>query len=130
VEKCAPARYGGASRDRFIKDVAMDLIVNTGKLDYRRTVTWPQASAADNATLPRYAPIWSMVCATIQVVGSGSAVIKGSNDGVNYVTLKDLAGNDLTVAAGELKEFSSGVAFVKPEMTGGPADVIITHWQG
>lgn len=108
----------------------MALIIDTGKLDYRRTATWDNVAAADNATMPRYAPVWSLVCATVQVVGAGSATIKGSNDGVNYVTLKDLAGDDLVVAAGALKEFSSGVAFIKPEMTGGPVSIIVTHWQG
>lgn len=108
----------------------MDLIVNTGKLDLRRTVTWPLAVAADNPTIPRYAPVWSLVCASIQVVGAGSAILQGSNDGVNFVTLKDLVGDYLDVAAGDLMEFSSGVAFIKPLITGGPVSVIVTHWQG
>lgn len=108
----------------------MDLIVNTGKLDLRRTVTWKGAAAADNATIPRYAPVWSLVCASIQVVGTGSAILQGSNDGVNYVTMKDVEGNDLNVSAGGLKEFSSGVAFIKPVITGGPLDVIVTHYAG
>lgn len=108
----------------------MELLVNTGKLDYRRTVTWKAASAGDNATIPRYAPIFSLVCASIQVVGSGSAVLQGSNDGVNYVTMKDIAGDDLDIAAGEVVEFSSGVAFIKPVITGGPVDVIVTHYAG
>lgn len=108
----------------------MDLIVNTGKLDLRRTVTWKGAVAADNATLPRYAPVWSLVCASIQVVGAGSATLQGSNDGVNFVTMKDVAGDDLVVAAGALMEFSSGVAFIKPVITGGPLDVIVTHYAG
>ncbi len=108
----------------------MDLIINTGKLDLRRTVTWPLATAAMNATLPRYTPVWSLVCASIHLVGAGSALLQGSNDGVNFVTLKDLAGDDLDVAAGALKEFSSGVAFIKPLVTGGPVSIIVTHWQG
>jgi hypothetical protein len=108
----------------------MDLIIQTGKNDTRRSVTWKGVAAVDNASMPRYAPLFSLVCASMQVVGAGSATLKGSNDGVNYVTLKDLAGNDLLVAAGEVVEFSSGVAFIKPEMTGGPADVIVTHWAG
>lgn len=108
----------------------MELIVNTGKLDLRRTVTWPLATAAMNATLPRYAPVWSLVCASIHLIGSGSCLLQGSNNGVDFVTLKDVEGVDLDVAAGALKEFSSGVAFIKPVVTGGPVSIIVTHWQG
>lgn len=108
----------------------MDLIIQTGKNDARRSVTWKGAAAADNASMPRYTPLFSLVCASVQVVGAGSVALQGSNDGVAYVTLKDLAGDDLVVAAGELKEFSSGVAFIKPLVTGGPADIVVTHWAG
>lgn len=108
----------------------METITNTGKQDLRRTFTWKGALAADNPTIPRYAPVWSLVCASVHVVGTGSAILQGSNDGVNFVTLKDTQGADLDVAAGALKEFSSGVAFIKPVITGGPLDVIVTHWAG
>lgn len=113
----------------------MEFIVQTGKHDTRRTVTWKEVAAVDNATLPRYAPLFSLVCASIQLVGvAGGATVTlmGSNDGVTYHTLKDLMGNNISLTSAGIIEFSSGVAFVKPNIVGGAGDfdLVLTHWQG
>jgi hypothetical protein len=108
----------------------MTLTISTGKNDTRRSATWAAVAAADNPTMPRYAPLFSMVCASLQVVGGGTVTLEGSNDGVTYATLKDLAGDDLVVAGPGYVEFSSAAAFVRPRIAGGPVDVILTHWAG
>ena len=104
--------------------------VETGKRDTRRTITWAGAQAADNATMGRYQPLFSLTTASVQVSGTGSAALHGSNDGVNYVPLNDLAGAAISLSGGAIAEFSTGVAFIKPVVTGGPVTITVAHWAG
>jgi hypothetical protein len=98
--------------------------------DARRIATWKQVALADNAAIEMYDPLISMVCASIQIIGTGTVSLKGSNDGVNFQDVKDLEGNDIVVSDMNIVEFSSGMAFYKPSITaGGPVDIIISHWK-
>lgn len=112
----------------------MALTITTGKNHTRRIATWDGETTAGNASIARYAPLVSLVCASVQVsgtIGGATIVLQGSNDGVTYATLKDTAGNDISFTAAGYAEFSSAAAFVKPSISAGTGDsinVILTHW--
>ena len=57
--------------------------------------------------------------------GGASVGLEGSNDGVNFVALKDIAGNNISFddIAG-IEEFSTAVAFIRPSYFGGTAMVV------
>lgn len=61
----------------------------------------------------------------VQVIGTfGGATItlRGSNDGTNYFTLKDLQGNDISFTATGAAEFSTSAAYISPASSGGSGD--------
>ncbi len=64
--------------------------------DYNRwAATWADLTTAGNAAIVRYAPKVSMVVASVQVTGTfggATVTILGSNDGTNYVAIKDKDG--------------------------------------
>ena len=65
---------------------------------------------------------------SVQVTGTfGGATItlQVSNDGTNYVTLKDGIGNDITFSAAGMREFSTAALYLKPTSSGGTADNVI-----
>ncbi len=112
----------------------MALTMTTGKSHARRIATWTGETTAGNASIPRYAPHVSLANASVQIggtFGAATVVLQGSNDGVTFATLKDLAGNDISATSAAYFEFSSGAAFVKPSISGGTGDsinVTLTHW--
>lgn len=53
---------------------------------------------------------------------STTGVLQGSNDGVVYATLTDLAGNAISATAAKIQEFSSSVLYLKPGVSGGGTD--------
>jgi hypothetical protein len=62
---------------------------------------------------------------SVQVTGTfGSATIalQVSNDGTNFVTLKDGSGVAITFTAAGMAEFSTAARYIKPTSSGGTAD--------
>ena len=114
----------------------MALTQTTGKNHTRRIAAWAEETTAGNASVPRYAPLVSLVTASVQVggtFGGATVVLQGSNDGVTYATLKDFQGNNISFTSAGYAEFSSGAAFIKPSISGGTGDsinVTVTHWAG
>lgn len=63
--------------------------------------------------------------------GSGTVTLKGSNDGVNYVDLKDPLGNTISFTAAGLKQVLEFCRFYKPVITGSTdAEVTVTIMAG
>jgi len=60
---------------------------------------------------------------SIQVTGTfgsgGTLVIRGSNDGTNYVTLNDAEGNALSLTAAGIESVQEITRFIRPEVTAG-----------
>lgn len=114
----------------------MALTQTSGKNHTRRIATWTGETTAGNASIQRYAPMVSLSTASVQVSGTlglATVVLQGSNDGVTYATLKNIAGTDISFTAAGYVEFSSAAAFIKPSISGGTGDsinVIVTHWAG
>lgn len=72
------------------------------------------ASLSTNGTVP--------IISAVQVVGSfgGAAVtMQGSNDGVNWINLKDVDGSAISLTAEGGAEFSCAYRFMRPNASGG-----------
>lgn len=96
------------------------------------TVTWSDLSTADTATA--YGPIRGGVgsFASVQLTGTwggATVVLQVSNDGVNFVTLKDRNGTNVSATANNWFELSTSGLYLKPVSSAGTADnvdVVIT----
>jgi P pilus assembly chaperone PapD len=85
---------------------------------------WTDYSTADDAT-PVKVQNMQGLAGSAQVTGTfGGATIalQVSNDGTNYVTLKDGSGTAITFTAAGMAEFSTAALFIKPTSSGGTAD--------
>lgn len=60
---------------------------------------------------------------SIQFVGTfgtgGTVVLEGSNDGVNYVTLTDPQGNNISKTSASIEAISEATRYVRPRVTAG-----------
>ena len=85
---------------------------------------WTDYSTADTSSPARIQNMEGLA-GSVQVTGTfGGATIalQVSNDGTNFVTLKDIAGVDISLTAAGLREFSTAALFLKPTSSGGTAD--------
>lgn len=85
---------------------------------------WTDYSTADDA-VPVKIQNMQGLAGSIQVTGTfGGATIalQVSNNGTNYVTLKDAIGSNITFTAAGIAEFSTAALYIKPTSTGGTAD--------
>ena len=85
---------------------------------------WTDYSTADTST-PIKVQNMQGLAGSVQITGTfGSATItlQGSNDGTNYVTLKDGGGNAISFTAAGMAEFSTAALYLKPTSTGGTSD--------
>ena len=62
---------------------------------------------------------------TLQVVGAGTVLLEGSQDGVTYATMKDAQGNALTAAAAGIYLIGGHTRFLRPTATGAAATYIM-----
>ena len=85
---------------------------------------WTDYSTADTST-PIKVQNMQGLAGSVQVTGTfGGATItlQGSNDGTNFVTLKDSAGTAISFTAAGMAEFSTAALYLKPTSSGGTAD--------
>lgn len=69
----------------------------------------------------------SALAGCVQVIGTfggATVTLKGSNDGTNWVTLKDLQGNDVSFTATGMVEFTTSAAYIRADAAGGTGDNI------
>lgn len=65
--------------------------------------------------------------ASVQVTGTfggATVAIQGSNDGTNYVTLKDITNTAMSGLTAAYYEFETSALYIKPLITGGTGDSI------
>lgn len=67
---------------------------------------------------------------TVQVTGTfgtgGAVALQGSNDGTNWVSLKDPQGNDLSFTAAGLEGVQGNPRFVRPNVSAGDETTDLT----
>jgi len=86
------------------------------------TVTWATLTSSNAAGV-----VWNPVkqeaaFATVTFTGtfdSATAVLQGSNDGSNYVTLKDTSDTAISMAAAGYAEVSTAMMYLRPSTSGG-----------
>ncbi len=64
----------------------------------------------------------SFIAGSVQVVGTfggATVVLQGSNDGTNWVSLKDVSGNAISIASAGAAEFSTAMLYIRPSASGG-----------
>lgn len=85
---------------------------------------WTDYSTADTSS-PIKVQNMQGLAGSVQVTGTfggASIALQVSNDGTNFVTLKDIAGVDISLNTAGLREFSTASLFLKPTSSGGTAD--------
>lgn len=86
---------------------------------------WTDLNTADNGG-PRHTVLdQNGLAGCVQVTGtfgSGTFVLQGSNDGTNWVTLKDRGGSNISLTAAGMAEFVTASAYIRPFTSGGTAD--------
>ncbi|MEN9763508.1 MAG: hypothetical protein RI906_3334 [Pseudomonadota bacterium] len=85
---------------------------------------WTDYSTADTST-PIKVQNMQGLAGSVQITGTfGGATIalQVSNDGTNYVTLKDGSGSDISLTSAGMREFSTAALYLKPTSSGGTAD--------
>jgi len=95
-------------------------------------VTWETLTNSNTAGTAYEPARMRGLAGTVQVTGtpdSATLVLQGSNDGTNWVTLKDTLGSDISFTAAGYAEFSTAFRYLRPSTSGGSGsqdlDVII-----
>ena len=91
-----------------------------GATSYR----WTDYSTADTS-VPARMTNQEGLAGSVQVTGTfggATVAIQVSNDGTNFVTLRDATGIAITFTAAGFAEFSTAALFIKPTSSGGTAD--------
>lgn len=88
----------------------------------RDVITWETLTSSD-ANGASYEPeLQRAAVAAVQFTGtfdSATAVLQGSNDGTNWVTLDDLSGVAISMTAAGAAEFSTAMLYIRPSTSGG-----------
>lgn len=85
--------------------------------------TWTWETLTENDTAAAVTPNGTEpLAASVQIVGSfggATVLLQGSNDNTNWITLKDLAGSDISFSASGAAEFTSAMAYFRVSASGG-----------
>ncbi len=103
-----------------VTPVRSSLGVNVSK------VFWEAMATSDTINTDLPSGLESMA-GSVQVTGtfdSATVTLTGSNDGTNYVTLKDSTGAAISMTVAGLVNFSASCAYIKPGISGGGTDDI------
>jgi len=90
---------------------------------------WETLTEADSAEAAELNSL-SGLAGSVQVTGTfggATVTLQSSNDGTNFATMKDPAGNDISMTSAGMSEFSTAARYIRPSATGGTAqDVDVT----
>ena len=90
---------------------------------------WEAISEADTAEAAEMNGL-SGLAGSVQftgTMGGSTFVLLASNDGTNWATIKDPAGNDISTTVAGVFEFSTSSRYVRPSASGGSSqDVDVT----
>lgn len=89
-----------------------------------QVILWENLSTGDvvNADQPSSLSALAGCVQFTGTFGGATVTLQGSNDGTNFVTLKDGAGADISVTSAGLVDFSTAARYIKPGISGGTAD--------
>lgn len=101
---------------------------NNGSFEGVSVITWGALGASESGDAIEVKGSRS-IAASVQMVGTfgaSSVVLEGSNDGTNYVTLKDASSAAISFAANGLVEFSNSTRYIRPRAVGAITSVAVT----
>jgi len=87
-------------------------------------VIWEACATGDTINSLPISEQWGLA-ASVQASGTfdgATVVMQHSNDGTNWFTAKDLQGNDISLTADGIAEFSLSSAYIRPAISGGGTD--------
>ena len=87
-------------------------------------VIWEACATGDTINSLPISEQWGLA-ASVQASGTfggATVVMQHSNDGTNWFTAKDLQGNDISLTADGIAEFSLSSAYIRPAISGGSGD--------
>ena len=87
-------------------------------------VIWEACATGDTINSLPISEQWGLA-ASVQASGTfggATVVMQHSNDGTNWFTAKDLQGNDISLTADGIAEFSLSSAYIRPSLSGGSGD--------
>lgn len=90
--------------------------------DDNYTVTWETLTSSNTAGASWDPKKTEASIATAQFTGtfdSATAVLQGSNDGTNWVTLKDMGASNVSFTSAGYAEISTAFAYIRPSTSGG-----------
>lgn len=94
-------------------------------------VTWKTLTESDTAAA--YSPnSLEPIVGCVQVIGTfggATVILQGSNDGTNWVGLKDTSGTAISLTAAGAAEFSTAMVYIRPSASGGSSqdlDIIVS----
>jgi len=91
-----------------------------GSSDDRVMVTtWSDITNADTCQAVRHVSVAYRCVQVAGTFGSATVVFHGSNDGTNYVVLKDIWGNAISVTSAAIKQIGEIPLHFKPVISGG-----------
>lgn len=99
-----------------------DIAFTASYLGSRDVITWATLTSSNAAGTAYQQEGTRAAIGTVQFTGtfdSATAVLQGSNDGTNYVTLKDSLGSDVSFTAAGYAEISTAFAYIRPSTSGG-----------
>lgn len=69
---------------------------------------------------------------SVQMTGTfgGTVTMQVSNDGTNWVTMKDLQGAEIALTAAGMADFTSGARYIRPSAGSGVSDVDVRLYLG
>lgn len=88
----------------------------------RDLVTWGSLTNSDTAGSAYQPDRTRTAIAAVQFTGtfdSATAVLQGSNDGTNWVTLTDTLGTAISFTSAGYAELSTAMAYIRPSTSGG-----------
>lgn len=95
-----------------------------GPVGSAKVVTWFEVATGETA--PTYTlQGTSGLLGSVQMAGTwggATIVLQGSNDGINWVTLKDPSGTDISLTANGAFEFGTAMLYMRPSPSGGSGD--------
>lgn len=90
-----------------------------------KTVTWTPLATGDTGSPWQVTDNVDGACVQFSGTFLGSTVVlQGSNDGTNYVTLKDNTGNAVTATAAAYFDLPVNMEWVRPSVSAGTATTI------
>lgn len=88
----------------------------------RDIISWLTLTSSDAAGTPYEPERTRAAIAAVQFTGTfggATAILQGSNDGTNWITLDDTGGDAISLTAAGYAEVSTAMAYIRPSTSGG-----------